>query len=128
MDLLGDSPALDLSDRHFRIYSRNFARPPQYIGEGAVIRNSLISEGCHVEGTVENSILFGGVTVAKGAVVRVAVVMEDVEIGEGAGVYYAIVDTDVVVEAGATVGEKRASRSKIAVVAKGERVSVKEDQ
>ncbi len=128
MDLLGDSPALDLADRHFRIYSRNFARPPQYIGEGAVIRNSLISEGCHVEGTVENSILFGGVTVAKGAVVRDAVVMEDVEIGEGAGVYYAIVDTDVVVEPGATVGEMRASRSRIAVVAKGERVSVKEDK
>ncbi len=128
MDLLGENPVFDIGDPYFRIYSRNFARAPQYIGEGAVISNSLISEGCHIEGTVENSILFGGVTVEKGAVVRDAVVMEDVFVGEGARVSYAIVDSDSKIECGAKVGEARGSRTKIVVIPKYEIVSAKSEK
>lgn len=125
MDLLGESPVFDIADPYFRIYSRNFARAPQYIGEDAVISNSLISEGCHIDGTVENSVLFGGVTVEKGAVIRDAVVMEDVFVGEGAKVSYAIVDSDARIEGGAVVGESRGSRTKIVVIPKNEIVSAK---
>ncbi len=122
MDLLGETPVFDIGDPHFRIFSRNFARPPQYIGVGAEISNSLISEGCHIEGKVENSVLFGGVTVEKGAVIRDAVIMEDVLVCKDAKVAYAIVDSDAVIEEGATVGEARGSRTKIVVIPKGERV------
>ncbi len=122
MDLLGETPVFDIGDPHFRIFSRNFARPPQYIGAGAEISNSLISEGCNIEGKVENSVLFGGVTVEKGAVIRDAVIMEDVRIGKDAKVAYAIIDSDAVIEEGATVGEARGTRTKIVVIPKGEHV------
>ena len=127
MDLLGESPALDLNDPQFRIYSRNFARPPQYISDGAVLRNSLVSEGCRIDGTVENSILFGGVVVEAGAVIRDAVIMEDVHVGKNARVSYAIVDADASIGDGAVVGEARGSRSKIAVIPKGEVITATED-
>ncbi len=127
MDLLGEAPVFDIADPYFRIYSRNFARPPQYIGEGAKIANSLVSEGCHIEGTVENSILFGGVTVEKGAVIRDAVIMEDVHVGQNARISYAIVDSDARIEEGATVGEARGSRTKIVVIPKNEIVTKKEE-
>ena len=120
MDLLGENPVLDLNDTSFRIFSRNYPRAPQFIGDKAVLKNSLITEGCVINGTVENSILFAGVTVEEGAVVKDAVVMEDVTVGSGAKVSYAIVDSDVVIEENATVGVSRGSRSKIVVIPKGE--------
>ena len=119
MDLIGENPILSMSDRNFRVFSRNFARPPQYIGEGAVIDNSLISEGCNISGTVINSVLSGGVVVEKGAIVKDAVIMEDVHVKSGAKVYSAIVDSDTVVESKAVVGVENADKSDIAIVAKG---------
>ena len=120
MDLLGENPALDLNDTSFRIFSRNYPRAPQFIGEKAVLKNSLVTEGCVINGTVKNSILFAGVTVEEGAVVKDAVVMEDVTVARGAKVSYAIVDSDAVIEEGAVVGVSRGSRSKIVVIPKGE--------
>ena len=119
MDLIGDEPILNMSDRNFRIFSRNVARPPQYIGADAVINNSLISEGCKINGTVINSVLSGGVVIENGAIVKDAVIMEDVHIKSGAKVYSAIVDSDTVVESGAVVGVENADKSDIAIVAKG---------
>ena len=63
MDLIGDDPKLNILDSNFRIFSRNFARPPQYIGENSCIKNSMVSEGCRIYGRVENSALSGGVIV-----------------------------------------------------------------
>lgn len=119
MDLIGEDPILNMSDRNFRIFSRNVARPPQYIGNGASIENSLISEGCKINGTVINSILSGGVVIENGAIVKDAVIMEDVVIKSGAKVYSAIVDSDTVVESKAVVGTENADKSDIAIVAKG---------
>ena len=119
MDLIGESPILSMSDRNFRIFSRNSARPPQYIGDGAIIDNSLISEGCRISGTVINSVLSGGVVIEKGAIVKDAVIMEDVCVKSGAKVYSAIVDSDAVIESKAVVGVENADKSDIAIVAKG---------
>ena len=123
MDLIGDDPKLTLSDRAFRIYSRNMARAPQYLGERALIVNSLVSEGCKIYGTVENSVLSGGVTVEEGAVIKDSVIMEDVLIKKGAKVYSSIVDSDTEIEAGVTVGTENADKSKITVIAKASSVS-----
>ncbi|MBE6605910.1 MAG: glucose-1-phosphate adenylyltransferase [Ruminococcaceae bacterium] len=97
MDLLGENPVFNLYDSTRRIFSRSESRPPHYIGEGATITNSLISEGCEVHGTVENSVLFGGVYVAPGAVVRDSVIMSDTQILEGSEIYYSIIDSDTVI-------------------------------
>lgn len=121
MDLLGEYPTYDLYDRSFRIYSRTPALPPQYIGEGSVVHNAIISEGNNVFGTVENSVLFSGVTVEAGAVVRNSVVMSGCTIKSGAVVSYAILDEDVLIDSNATVGATAAAEEEqtIAVVGNG---------
>ena len=120
MDLLGDRPTYDLYDRWFRIYSRTPALPPQFIGEGSVVHNAIISEGNNIHGTVENSILFSGVTVERGAVVRNSVVMAGCTIRSGATVEYAILDEEAVIGAGAKVGAKaRRGEQEIAVIGNG---------
>jgi len=122
MDLLGDAPAIDMRDKHFRIYSRNGARPPQFIDEHAVVINSMISEGSYVDGYVENSIISCGVVIQEGAVVRNSVIMEDVVISSGAVVDYAIIDSDAVIGSGVSVGTPDAGKDNIAIIAKGTRV------
>ena len=123
MDLIGDDPILTLADQDFRIYSKNTARPPQYIGSDAVVENSLISEGCRIYGTVINSVVSGGVIVEEGAIVKDSVVMEDVVVKKDARVYTAIVDSDTVVESGATVGKENAGKDEIALIASGSVIS-----
>ena len=125
MDLIGDDPILSMADRDFRIFSRNAARPPQYLGSKSTVENSLISEGCKINGTVINSVLSGGVIIEEGAFVKDSVIMEDVVIKSGAKVYSAIVDSDTVVEFGATVGTENAAKSDIVIVAKGTTVRAK---
>ncbi len=119
MDLIGDEPVLNIAERNFRIYSRNFARSPQYIGPESNVKNSLISEGCQILGEVENSVFSGGVIVEKGAIVKNSVIMDDVVVKSGARVYTAIVDADTTINENAVVGIDGASKENIVVVAKG---------
>ena len=123
MDLIGEDPILTLADKDFRIYSKNTARPPQYVGKDAVVENSLISEGCRIYGTVINSVVSGGVIVEEGAIVKDSVVMEDVIVKKDARVYTAIVDSDTVVETGAVVGKENAAKDEIALIASGSVIS-----
>lgn len=73
--------------------------PTRYIN-GAVVKNIMAADGCIIEGEVENSILFRGVRVAKGAKVKNCVLMQDTVIEEGAKVEYVISDKDVTISAG----------------------------
>ena len=57
---------------------------PALYGLSSQVSNSLIAGGCVIEGTVENSVLFRGVRVAKGAVVRNSIIMQSGTIGEKA--------------------------------------------
>ena len=123
MDLIGDDPVISLADKDFRIYSKNTARPPQFIGKDAVVDNSLISEGCKIYGTVINSVVSGGVIVEEGAIIKDSVVMEDVVVKSGAAIYTAIVDSNTVVESGAVVGKENASKDEIALIASGSVIS-----
>lgn len=70
--------------------------PSKYI-EGAVVKNSLISDGCIIEGTVENSILFRGVRVGKGSVVRNSVLMQETTVGSYVQLDCVITDKNVVI-------------------------------
>ena len=106
MDLLDPNVPLDLYDDAWKIYARNPGMPPQYVAEGAVTQNSMISEGCIVEGDVDFSILFAGVTVEKGAVVHDSIIMPGSVIKAGAVVEYSIVAENVVVGENAQVGDR----------------------
>lgn len=119
MDLLGDNPALDLNDGSWRIYSRSNAYPPHYVGESAVIKNSQITEGCEIYGTVINSVIGGGVTVARGATVKDSVLFDDITVSEGASVYYSMVDSGTVVGKNATVGKDKDKDGQLTLVGGG---------
>ncbi|MBR6967472.1 MAG: glucose-1-phosphate adenylyltransferase [Ruminococcus sp.] len=104
MDLLSPSVPLDLYDPNWKIYSRNNNYPPQYVGDNADIENSMISEGSTIDGTVDFSILFSGVTIEAGATVNYSIIMPGTVIRSGAVVEYAIVGSDSVIEPRAKVG------------------------
>ena len=106
LDLLNPKVDLDLNDDDWKIYSRNPAAPPHYISPDAKVQNSLISEGCMIEGTVDFSILFANVNIEKGAVVKDSIIMPGTTVKSGAVVQYAIVAEDAVVEENAVVGER----------------------
>lgn len=116
MDLLGENPEFDLRDHDWRIYSRNYSDPPQHIGDFAKISNSLITEGCNIEGIVENSVLASGVKVARGAYIKDSVIMKNVTIGEGTTVNYTIIDSDTVIGAGSVVGRTKSVGEQITVI------------
>ena len=105
MEVLDPSHSgINLFDENWKIYSRNSGQPCQRIGSDATIVNSMISEGCQIDGTVNHSILFPGVVVEKGATVEAAVVMGGTVIKAGASVKHCIVAENVTIEEGATVG------------------------
>ncbi|MBR4852749.1 MAG: glucose-1-phosphate adenylyltransferase [Clostridia bacterium] len=119
MDLLGDNPQLDLNDGSWKIYSRSNAYPPHYAGESAVIKNSQITEGCEIYGTVINSVIGGGVTVARGATVKDSVLFDNITVSEGASVYYSMVDSGTVVGKNSTVGKDKDEGGKLTLVGSG---------
>lgn len=73
---------------------------PARYKENADVKNSIIADGCVIDGTVENSILFRSVKVGKGAFIRNSIVMEDSIIMDGATLDYTITDKDVIIQSG----------------------------
>lgn len=116
MDLLGGDPIFDLHDRSWRIYSRNYALPPHYIGYDAKIYNSIITEGCEIYGIVENSVLSNNVKIARGSYIHDSVIMNNVKIAEGVTIEYSIVDSDTYIGAGTSVGNEKTKASGITVI------------
>lgn len=104
MDLLGFPPVLDLNDSNWKIYTRNPVKPPHYVGTDAYVRNSLVCEGCVVEGAVENSVLFSGATVEKGARVTDCVILPNAHIGANCDLHKAIVGENTQVGAYTVMG------------------------
>lgn len=99
MDLLDDKE-LDLYNikKDWKIYTEDTLSKPQIIGEQATVKNSLITQGCVVNGDVKGSVLFNNVYVGEGAKIVDSVLMPGVLVEEGAEVYKAIVDEGVVVK------------------------------
>lgn len=104
MDLIDSPPKFDLSNRDWIIYSRNPSRSPHFTVKGAVVRNSTITEGCMVCGTVDHSVIFGGVVIGEGSVIRDSVVMPGTIIGKNVRIEKAVVGSGVVIGDGATIG------------------------
>ncbi|OMF52141.1 glucose-1-phosphate adenylyltransferase [Paenibacillus sp. FSL R5-0490] len=103
MDLLDDECELNLFDHDWRIYSVNPNHPPQYISTQAEVAESLINEGCTVEGEVEKSVLFQGVQVGKNTVIRESVIMPDAVIGENVYIEKAIVPSGMNIPDGVVI-------------------------
>ncbi len=109
MDLIDDPPLFDLNDRRWLIYSKNYALMPHYIGENAKIVRSTVTEGCDIDGSVEHSVIFSGVRIGTGAVVKDSVVMPGAVIGDGAVVEKAVIGSHAIIGRSAKVGVSGAS-------------------
>ena len=82
------------------IYTKVRNSPPTKYIEGASVKNSIVADGCVIEGTVENSILFRGVRVGKGSVVRNCILMQDTCVGDDASLNCVISDKNVMIKDG----------------------------
>lgn len=122
MDLLGDKPKFDIFDTHRKIYARNIADPPQFVGPNASIQNSIIGSGTEVDGTVINSVISSRVTIEEGAIVRDSVIFADTVIKKNAVVEFSIIDEFTEIGSGAVVGAKSKESDGICVVARNEKI------
>ena len=127
MDLLGDKPEFRIDDETSRVFSRHENEPPQYVSGEAVVKNSSITEGCEIYGTVINSVLGYGVTVEKGATVKDSVIMHHCVIKSGAAVEYSILDSDVTVGKDARIGRCKDESEGITVIGTGKVIADGED-
>ena len=95
---------IDLFDEDWKIYSRNSGMTGHKISAGAVVENSMITDGCRIKGNVKHSILFAGVQVGEGAVIEDAVIMGGSVIKAGAVVKHCIIAENVTIGENAVVG------------------------
>ncbi len=103
MDMLSTT-LINLYDPAWPINSRSPVCPPHYVGEKAEVIHSIVTEGCEIDGHVENSVLAPSVRVAEGARVVYSVLMPGAVVEKGAVVEYAIIGENTVVEANAHIG------------------------
>lgn len=80
MDLLDPDNGAKLYDDSWKIFTDTASRPAQHISAGAVLENSIISEGCIVDGTVINSIIFPDVTIGKNTRIENSIIMSGCKI------------------------------------------------
>ncbi len=104
LQMTKDFTELDLYDPTWKVYTKSEDLPPVKIGSQANIQNSLISNGCVVEGTVINSVLSPGVRVGKGCLIKDSVILNNVILGENVTIDRSILDKKVIVGRGANIG------------------------
>lgn len=100
MKLMNKEIRDELFDLSRPIYTKVRDDAPSRYGLTSKVKNSLVAQGCLIEGEVENCIISKGVHIGKGAKVKNCIIMQDTEIAEGATLDYVIVDKDVIVTEG----------------------------
>lgn len=104
MELIDIIPEFNLYEEFWKIYTKSDIIPPQYISGDAKIFRSIISNGCEIEGEVENCVIGAGVRIGKGAVVRNSIIMKQSTIGEGVVIDKSIIAENVEIGRGAVLG------------------------
>ena len=113
MDLLRDNPEFELYNKRDHIYTRTDDLTPQYIGPKARVKNSLISEGCVINGSVTHSVISPGVEIGEDAEITDSVIMSGARIGKGCKIDKAIISDKCVIGDGAVVGTGEYADSKL---------------
>lgn len=125
MDLLENEPEFNLNDREWRIYSVNPLQPGQYVAPTAQVRRSLVNEGCCVFGEVDHSVLFYGVDIGEGSLIKDSVIMPNVKIGNNVKIYKSIIGEGTVVESGCVIGKPEEEGDQdIILIGSNERISM----
>lgn len=117
MDMLEERNRKEIFNPERPIYTKIKDQVPTKYSSEASANNSLIADGCHIEGEVQDSIVFRGVKVAKGAKVTNSIIMQDTVIETGSELDYVILDKDVTIrDSGRLIGQ----RNHPMIIAKGE--------
>lgn len=103
INLLKKDVARELFYQGGTIFTKTKDEPSTLYTESSKVQNSLIANGCVIEGTVENSIIFRGVTIGKGALVKNSVIMQKAEIHDNAAVVNSILDKQAVIGEGVRI-------------------------
>ncbi len=104
MDILDRPHEINLMDRSWRVYSRNPVKPSHFIGEGGIVSESAMTDGCQIYGTVKHSVLSNSVTIEKGAVVKDCVLLPGVTVRSGAHLDRCIVGFGTIIGEGVQAG------------------------
>jgi glucose-1-phosphate adenylyltransferase len=106
MDLLKEDNELDLYNKDWKIYTKNPLSPPHYIGGKGRVFQSLINEGCEINGLVRNSVLFHDVIVEEDVEIFDSVIMPNVVVKKGSKIYKSIIMEDLVIEENMVIGKE----------------------
>lgn len=104
MDLLDKDNQLNLYDSNWPILSKSSNYPSQYIGINAEVKNSMISEGSKIEGTVINSLIFEGVEIGENVIIKDSVIMPNVKVEDNSIINRAIIATGITIGEGVSIG------------------------
>ncbi|NLW53534.1 MAG: glucose-1-phosphate adenylyltransferase subunit GlgD [Clostridiaceae bacterium] len=100
MGLFDDDLRHELFSRENPVYTKVKNKPPCLVEPGSRVKNVLASDGCIIQGDVENCVLFRGVTIGKGAKLRNSVIFQDTQISNDANLNHVIIDKGSVVKMG----------------------------
>lgn len=106
MDLLKKETNILLNDKEWGIYTVEQTHPPQYLDSNAKVTQSLISEGCEIYGTVEKSVLFSGVKIGNGSIIKDSVILPGAVIGDNVIIEKAVVAPSVTIGDGVSITSK----------------------
>lgn len=98
MDLMDPTVRADLFHQDRPIFTKDRDDIPGKYGFSSSVKNSLVAQGCQIDGEVENSIISNGVYIGKGAKVCNCIIMQDTKIGENAGLSYVVCDKDAIIK------------------------------
>lgn len=97
MELIKTLPEFNLYEDFWKIYTKSNYQPPQYTGDNASIKTSIVSEGAQIYGSIEHCVISKNVTIEEGAVVKDSIIMEGCVIGKNAVLDRVIVDQNTVI-------------------------------
>lgn len=97
MELIKTLPEFNFYEDFWKIYTKSDYQPPQYTGENASIKTSIVSEGAQIYGSIEHCVISKNVTIEEGAVVKDSIIMEGCVIGKNAVLDRVIVDQNTVI-------------------------------
>lgn len=97
MELIKTLPEFNLYEDFWKVYTKSDYQPPQYTGDNASIKTSIVSEGAQIYGSIEHCVISKNVTIEEGAVVKDSIIMEGCVIGKNAVLDRVIVDQNTVI-------------------------------
>jgi glucose-1-phosphate adenylyltransferase len=106
MDLLKDKPELNLYDSNWKVCSVETSNGPQFIGEKAVVRNSMLHDGCTLFGEAHHSVIFRDVFIGNNTYIKDSIIMPNVKIEDNVMIHKAIIGENTVIKSGSIIGSR----------------------